>query len=237
METTSRTNVTSDNDQLQKQIIIVLSVLCAIGIFIFSFLRSDALKDISFSFYTFQGLPGDLTGKDSIQLAGQFAETQKRITDLRTRIERLTPAEPYLIVNTTANTFVLRTRKKIIREGICSSGSYTLLVAGENRQWIFKTPRGQFRVLGKIADPLWIKPDWAYIEEGLPVPSINHPDRYEYGTLGDYALNLGQGYLIHGTLYQRFLGLPVTHGCIRLGDEDIKSVYKNLKVGSRVYIF
>ena len=40
--------------------------------------------------------------------------------------------------------------------------------------------------------------------------------------LGDYALALGDGYLIHGTIYKRFLGMPVTHGCVRLNDEDLE---------------
>jgi len=29
----------------------------------------------------------------------------------------------------------------------------------------------------------------------------------------------------------------VTHGCIRLGDEDLEVVFKSLNVGSRVYIY
>jgi len=65
----------------------------------------------------------------------------------------------------------------------------------------------------------------------------NHFTRFEYGVLGDYALSLGDGYLIHGTLYQRFLGLPVTHGCIRLNDENLELVYRSLQVGSKVYIY
>jgi L,D-transpeptidase YbiS len=112
-----------------------------------------------------------------------------------------------------------------------------LLEGNDGKKWFFKTPKGQFRILNKVKDPVWIKPDWAFVEDGLPIPPRNHPDRYEYGTLGDYALSLGQGYLIHGTLYQRFLGLPVTHGCIRLGDKDLETVYKNLDIGSRVYIY
>jgi L,D-transpeptidase YbiS len=50
-------------------------------------------------------------------------------------------------------------------------------------------------------------------------------------------MSLGDGYLIHGTLYQRQLGMPVTHGCIRLGDEDLEAVFQSLSVGSRVYIY
>jgi len=94
-----------------------------------------------------------------------------------------------------------------------------------------------FKVLNKVKDPVWKKPDWAFIEEGLKVPSANHPSRFEYGSLGDYALYLGQGYLIHGTLYKRYLGMPVTHGCVRMGDEDLEVVFKSLKIGSKVYIY
>ena len=102
---------------------------------------------------------------------------------------------------------------------------------------MFKTPKGEFRIQYKTTSPVWKKPDWAFIEEGLPVPSIDHYSRYEYGVLGDYALSLGRGYLIHGTLYQRFLGLPVTHGCIRLNDENLKLIYNSLSEGSKVYIY
>ncbi|MFH1755394.1 MAG: L,D-transpeptidase, partial [Candidatus Latescibacterota bacterium] len=30
---------------------------------------------------------------------------------------------------------------------------------------------------------------------------------------------------------------PVTHGCVRLDDEDLKIVYQNLMLGSAVYIY
>jgi lipoprotein-anchoring transpeptidase ErfK/SrfK len=55
--------------------------------------------------------------------------------------------------------------------------------------------------------------------------------------LGDYAMSLGDGYLMHGTLYKRFLGMPVTHGCVRLNDEDLEAIYNTLNIGSKVYIF
>jgi L,D-transpeptidase YbiS len=43
--------------------------------------------------------------------------------------------------------------------------------------------------------------------------------------------------MIHGTIYKRFLGMNVTHGCVRLGDDDLEAVYKNLQIGSKVYIY
>ena len=84
---------------------------------------------------------------------------------------------------------------------------------------------------------MWIKPDWAFIEEGGTPPPIGHPDRRDTVSLGDYALYLGDGYLIHGTLFQTTLGRRVTHGCIRLGDEDLAWVYQNVPIGAPVWLF
>lgn len=172
------------------------------------------------------------------ELDHTFTSIQKEIETNKSKLNKLLPDKPYIVVNSTKNDFRLFNAKhELLREGLVSTGSFTILKAGENRQWLFKTPRGQLKVLGKTKDPVWKRPDWAFIEEGLKVPSPNHPSRYEYGTLGDYSLNLGNGYLIHGTLYQRFLGLPVTHGCIRMGDDDLENVFKTLKIGSKVYIY
>jgi hypothetical protein len=163
--------------------------------------------------------------------------TENSIKRLEKKFAGLSSNSTYLVVNTTGNKFYLYKNQKVIRQGVCSTGSYILLKSGEEQKWIFKTPKGQFRIQGKITSPVWKKPDWAFVEEGLPIPPPNHESRYEHGVLGDYALSLGHGYLIHGTLYQRFLGLPVTHGCIRLNDDDLEVVYHNLGIGSKVYIY
>lgn len=163
--------------------------------------------------------------------------TNKENENTQKKLLALIPDQNYLIVNTVGNDFRLMKKNQMVREGICSTGSYTVLKVDDKKQWTFKTPRGMFKVLNKVKDPVWKKPDWAFIEDGLKVPSANHPSRFEYGSLGDYALYLGQGYLIHGTLYKRYLGLPVTHGCVRMGDEDLEVVFKSLKIGSKVYIY
>jgi L,D-transpeptidase YbiS len=168
----------------------------------------------------------------------QAKETiEKEIIKLDKKLRSKTPNSYYLVINSASNTFALYKGTELIKKDKCSTGSYILLKNGTQQQWMFKTPKGEFKIKGKTIDPVWKKPDWAFVEEGLPVPSMNHRTRYEYGVLGDYSLSLGQGYLIHGTLYQRFLGLPVTHGCIRLNDENLKLVYKTLNQGSKVYIY
>lgn len=156
---------------------------------------------------------------------------------LEKKLEKLNPSGAYIIINTTDNSFELYKNKKLIRSGICSTGSFVELEAENEKKWVFETPKGVFTVKGKITNPVWRKPDWAFAEEGLPIPPANDPSRYEYGVLGDYALSIGDGYLIHGTLYQRFLGLAVTHGCVRLNDADLEFVYKELPVGAKVFIY
>ncbi|WP_372752890.1 L,D-transpeptidase family protein [Labilibaculum sp.] len=164
-------------------------------------------------------------------------ELQTEIAQIQKKMDRLIPGGAYLIVNTFDNTFSLYRNKTLVREGLCSTGSYIKLEADNNKKWMFQTPKGVFSIKGKITSPVWRKPDWAFVEEGLPIPGPNSSARFEAGVLGDYALSLGKGYLIHGTLYKRFLGQPVTHGCIRMNDEDLKTVYQSLPIGAKVFIY
>jgi lipoprotein-anchoring transpeptidase ErfK/SrfK len=167
----------------------------------------------------------------------QISLMTKDIQRLTLKLNAYTSGQSYIVINTTENRFSLYTNKKLVREGFCSSGSYTMLQTTGNKKWIFKTPKGKYWIRGKTTNPVWKRPDWSFVEEGLPIPPKDDFSRYEYGVLGDYALALGDGYLIHGTIYKRFLGMPVTHGCVRLNDEDLKVIFNTLNIGSKVYIF
>jgi hypothetical protein len=71
----------------------------------------------------------------------------------------------------------------------------------------------------------------------LYVPPLGTKNRKVEGELGKYRLNLGDGYLLHGTPYQESIGLAATHGCVRLRDEDIEWLYEHVPVGTKVYIY
>lgn len=163
---------------------------------------------------------------------------QARYKTLSKQLSQLMPREPYILVDTARNRLYVKRHDEVVLNAIASTGSGTILdKPGEgNNQWIFDTPRGEFLVRTKLTNPTWIKPDWAFIEEGLAVPQ-NADERAEQGVLGDYALGFGKGYFIHGTLYTRLLGKNVTHGCIRLNDSDLKGVYKLARVGTPIMIF
>jgi len=165
-------------------------------------------------------------------------QLQSRYHSLSKQLAQLMPAQPYILVDTARNHLYIRYRDRVMLDALASTGSGTILdKPGETQgQWIFDTPRGEFFVQSKLTNPVWVKPDWAFIEEGLAVPQ-NQVDRIEPGVLGEYALGFGKGYFIHGTLYTRLLGKNVTHGCIRLNDDDLKSVYRLAKVGTPILIF
>ena len=163
---------------------------------------------------------------------------QSRYRTLSKQLSQLMPGQPYIVVDTARNHLYIKRRDQVLLDALASTGSGTILdKPGEAKgQWIFDTPRGEFAVQTKLVNPVWVKPDWAFVEEGLAIPK-SAADRIEPGVLGEYALGFGKGYFIHGTLYPRLLGKNVTHGCIRLNDDDLKSVYQLARVGTPIMIF
>jgi len=168
-------------------------------------------------------------------------------------------------------------------------GSQRSLAYGGHR-WTFTTPRGINTVLGKEEHPIWVPPDWHFVEVArqrrlsivwlhgdttvaLPngsslvmhdmrvrletdssvrefgdtgeivvdgkmfVPPVGSPNRRFEGQLGEYRLLLGDGVGIHGTPEPQSVGHAVTHGCMRLHDDDLAWLYDHISVGTRVYIF
>ncbi|HEX8905341.1 MAG TPA: L,D-transpeptidase, partial [Longimicrobiaceae bacterium] len=71
----------------------------------------------------------------------------------------------------------------------------------------------------------------------LFIPPTDTRNRRIEGELGAYALSMGGGYLLHGTPHKESIGQAATHGCIRLGDEAIDYLYRNVAVGTPVWIF
>ncbi|MGH7620993.1 MAG: L,D-transpeptidase, partial [Gemmatimonadaceae bacterium] len=74
-------------------------------------------------------------------------------------------------------------------------------------------------------------------DDTLYMPPLGTKNRRIYGELGSYRLDLGDGYLIHGTPEESTVGDAVTHGCVRLKENDISWLYANVPLGTSVYIY
>jgi L,D-transpeptidase YbiS len=156
---------------------------------------------------------------------------------LERRLKALVPRGNYIVVDTAENRLFVMNDQKMIKDVLVSCGSGDILEEpGGKRKWIFDTPRGEYSVTSKLVNPTWIKPDWAFIEEGERPPA-DYNERIDNDSLGEYALGFGDGYFIHGTLYTRLLGRNVTHGCVRVGDKDLRDVFLTVPMGARIYIY
>lgn len=71
----------------------------------------------------------------------------------------------------------------------------------------------------------------------LIVPPYGTNQRRYKGVLGTHRLVLGNGYAIHGTNVPTSIGQSVSHGCVRLLNEDIAQLYSIVPVGTPVYIY
>jgi lipoprotein-anchoring transpeptidase ErfK/SrfK len=73
--------------------------------------------------------------------------------------------------------------------------------------------------------------------DAIVIPPVETKQRHFDKVLGRYRLNLGDGYAIHGTQETDKLGRSVSHGCVRLGDDDIARLYAMANVGDTVVIY
>jgi len=174
-------------------------------------------------------LPGDAVTE---------SEAETKIERAEKRLRALAPhGEVYVVVDSFENRLRIYRGDELLREAVCSTGSGVRLLDPRNgKEWLFDTPQGELKILRKVRNPVWIKPDWAFIEEGYEPPRSMR-DRVDDFSLGDYGLYMRDGYIIHGTIFKSLLGKRVTHGCIRLGDEDLEFAYKTVPVGARVFLF
>jgi len=72
--------------------------------------------------------------------------------------------------------------------------------------------------------------EYAARGESMPAVFPAGPDN----PMGLYALYIGRLYAIHGTNANFGIGLRVSHGCVRLRADDIKWLFDNVPVGTRV---
>ena len=103
----------------------------------------------------------------------------------------------------------------------------------------WKTPLGETFIKSKVESPSWYPPKSIILEheergEILPREVKAGPNN----PLGNFVLklNVDGGYLLHGTNKKYGIGMMVSHGCIRLRNEDIETIFYNTQIGTKVKI-
>ena len=200
---------------------------------------------------------------------------------------------PYLVVSIADHRVWYKRGDQILFTTQVATGSGKVLAKGGGNKWKFETPRGRLVVESKETEPMWVPPDWHYVEmakkknyglvhlvrgkdmklpdgsiitvegnevvrkapdgqivpfdvaegreivvnKNMIIPPFGTTQRKYGGVLGTNRLNLGDGYALHGTDVPSSIGTSVSHGCVRLRNEDIETLYQMVPVGTPVYIY
>lgn len=213
-----------------RKLLILLAIPVALLLIAFVFLKVTSTDDLTDDQTMF-------IDTSLAQLPADQKAAKKELDKARKKLTQIKPRGKYIVIDTHANKIALRTEDSVYIEASCSTGSGSELIDSlTGRRWIFNTPLGVFKVKSKLTEPWWRKPDWAFIEENEAIPK-NESDRLDPNVMGEYALGFGDGFFIHGTIYERLLGINVTHGCVRVGTDDLKKIYDQSPIGTPVFIF
>lgn len=247
--------------------------------------------------------------KSAQQRTQELNALQGKVQQVAQQTDDLPDTGQTIVISTAENKLYVRRNGVQVFEAVCSTGKGTRL-AVDGRTLVFETPIGKLKVVSKEENPVWVPPDWHYIEQArkngmrvvrlerghsidkdtgdpagkrdegvwswfgssgggrvlrvrgnnvvedsggyervlppgalivagdaLVIPPIGTEQRRFDKVLGKYRLNLGDGYAIHGTQETSKLGQSVSHGCVRLGDQDIEQLHAMASVGDTVIIY
>lgn len=178
----------------------------------------------------------------SAQVPASFLGDAARPAEVELAAPLLDAEGVYVLVHLATNRVHLLEGSRFLWSAPAATGTGFRL-AGGGKRWTFTTPKGLFRVRRKEKDPVWVAPDWYFVERDRSVPADNHPSRRIPGAMGTTAIYLGDGIAIHGTDRPALVLDPdperrrVSHGCIRLTNESARELYHLVEVGTPVLIF
>jgi lipoprotein-anchoring transpeptidase ErfK/SrfK len=129
----------------------------------------------------------------------------------------LSYGEPFIIVNKSTNHLAFFNNGKLVMEVPVATGVTNDL-----------TPEGEFTIIVKAKDPYYRKKD-------IPGGDPRNPLGARW--IGFDAKGTdGRIYGIHGTNNPASIGHHVSHGCIRMRNEQIKELYELVPIGTKVLI-
>jgi L,D-transpeptidase ErfK/SrfK len=119
----------------------------------------------------------------------------------------------------------LSDRRVVLYKKSQSLASYTLAIAKEG----WETPVGSFKVLDMERNPTWIHP---ITNIAVPPGADNPLGKAWIGFWSDGNTEIG----FHGTNEEDLIGQAVSHGCLRMRNQDIEAIYRQIAEGTPVVV-
>ncbi|HEY9647024.1 MAG TPA: L,D-transpeptidase, partial [Chroococcidiopsis sp.] len=93
----------------------------------------------------------------------------------------------------------------------------------------WETPRGRFKVENMMYDPIWKHPITREVFHSGPSNPLG--SRW-IGFWIDGENQIG----FHGTNQPELIGQAVSHGCVRMHNEDIETLFEQVDIGTPVIV-
>jgi WD40 repeat protein len=116
-------------------------------------------------------------------------------------------------------------RKVYVYQGETVQASYPLAIGKAG----WETPTGTFRVYEMLQDPAWTHP---ITRERMNSGAENPLGTRWIGFWSDQYNKIG----FHGTPDRNSVGQAISHGCLRMYDEDARALYEQIKLGTVVVV-
>ncbi len=119
-----------------------------------------------------------------------------------------------IFVDKSQNILILKSDEEVVKTYNVSTGLNN------------STPVGTFKIIEKIVNPPWYKPDGKVVPPGTPE-----------NILGTRWMGINkEGYGIHGTTLPQSIGSQATAGCVRMLNNEVEELYSIVPQGTEVTI-
>lgn len=119
-----------------------------------------------------------------------------------------------------------------MRRGDRLTGSDGSLYYAQGNEIVKQTPDGEVAPVNSAVEGREL-----VVNGQIVIPPFGTNQRRYMDVLGTRRLKMPDGYAIHGTNNPSSIGQAVSHGCIRMRNEDIERLYPMVPVGTMVYIY
>ncbi|MBD2138214.1 L,D-transpeptidase [Anabaena sp. FACHB-1237] len=122
---------------------------------------------------------------------------------------------------------ILKNRKVYVYKDNILQATYPVAIGKQG----WETPTGKFTVINMVENPDWENP-FNSSKEIIP-PGLQNPlgERW-IGFWTDGKDEIG----FHGTYKRDSVGKAISHGCIRMYNEDVRKLYEIVKIGTPVIV-
>ena len=152
------------HDHRRTVTLLLLGVLLAAGLFVAtSAMAVDARFDrrVAEMIYSRDQRSLAFVREKEAQLTGRVAQQER---ELARKEEELAPANrPYLVVSLAERRVLyIQANDTIFRAPVAIGSGKTVVIDGVTKR--FQTPRGKMAITSKELDPVWVPPNWHYVE-------------------------------------------------------------------------